>query len=141
MRFTLTISLILTSLSLTGPLASTSAYAGDAGNGRHGADGSEASEKAKTLSRAEFYAAQDPDVDAAVDAIVQELSAVGTGPRETRISNPAPTPAIRLPLLANPGKLRGLGLVSQDAAEALADEAAAVRALPGGDEGEDDHAM
>lgn len=126
MQSTLTFSLILTGL-----LASTSAYAGDAGR----TDES----RGRTPSRAEFYAAQDPGVDAAVDAIVRELAAVGTGPRETRVSNPAP--GIGLPSRANPGKLRGLGLVSEEAAETLADEAAAVRALPGADEGGDDHAM
>jgi hypothetical protein len=151
MRRIFTTSLFLTSLILTGLLVSTSAYAGDAagdaagdvadaGDGVHAADSPETSDLEKqSPSRAEFHAAQDPEVDAAVDAIVEELSAVGTGPRERRVSNPAP--GIRLPLLANPGKLPRLGLVNEGAAETLADEAAAARELPGGDEGEDDHAM
>lgn len=44
-------------------------------------------------TRAEYHAAQDPGVDAAVDAIVRELAAVGTGPRDARISNPTPDTA------------------------------------------------
>ncbi len=139
MRLTPTISSIF-SLILTGLLASTSAHAGDVGHTDESSD-----QAAPT--RAEFLAAQNPGVDAAVHAIVRELAAVGTGPRETRVSNPAPgigrsliaNPVVNS--LANPGMLRGLGLVSDDAPEALADDAAAARALPGADEGGDDHAM
>lgn len=98
--------LFATSLILFGLLGSTSALAED-------------SVEVNSARRAAH-------VDAAVDAIVRELAAVGAGPRDAQISAPG---AIGV----EPVSVRRLGT--------LADEAAAARRLTEADEGEDDHAM
>ncbi|MFK7895001.1 MAG: hypothetical protein AB8G23_04145 [Myxococcota bacterium] len=101
-----------TSLIAAGLLIATSASAGGPN---------------ETVSdRRSHHASPTLRVDAAVDAIVRELAAVGAGPRETTVSAPG---ADRL----EAGSLRRLG--------SLADEAAAARKLTEADEGEDDHAM
>lgn len=146
MRFEPTLNLILTkatraskatatSLLLVGLLVSTSVSANDTASKKAS---NEAGNRAQ--GRAEYHAAQDPGVDAAVTAIVRELTAVGSGPRDARPSNPAL--GIGRSMLVSPATRGGLGSPAADAAAELADEAAAALELPGGpDEGDDDHAM